>query len=79
MAKMRSPDSLLTKLENMEVGDEILTEKSNGYISDNIATVKKRFPDRKYSQTGVFTHVKSLDENLKLSDFKKMIFITRIA
>lgn len=79
MAKMRSPDSLLTKLENMVVGEEILTEKSNGYVSDNIATVKTKFPDRKYRQTSVFTHVKPFDDNLKLEDFKKMIFIIRIA
>lgn len=79
MAKMRSPDSLLTKLENMVVGEEILTEKSNGYVSDNIATVKTKFPDRKYRQTSVFTHIKPFDDNLKLEDFKKMIFIKRIA
>lgn len=79
MAKMRSPDSLLTKLENMVVGEEILTEKSNGYVSDNIATVKTKFPNRKYRQTSVFTHVKPFDDNLKLEDFKKMIFIIRIA
>lgn len=79
MAKMRSPNSLLTKLENMAVGDEILSEKSNGYVSDNIATIKMRFPDRKYRQTSVFTHLKPFDENLKLNDFKKVIFVTRIA
>lgn len=79
MAKMRSPDSLLTKLENMVIGEEILTEKSNGYVSDNIATVKTKFPDRKYRQTSVFTHIKPFDDNLKLEDFKKMIFIKRIA
>lgn len=79
MAKFRSPDSLLTKLENMNVGDEIYTEKSNGYVSDNIATVKKRFCDRKYVQTSVFTHVKPFDDSLKLKDFKKVIFVTRIA
>ena len=79
MAKMRSPNSLLTKLENMAVGDEVLSEKSNGYVSDNIATIKTRFPDRKYRQTSVFTHLEPFDENLKLKDFKKVIFITRIA
>ena len=78
MAKFRSPDSLLTKLENMSVGDEIYTEKSNGYVSDNIATVKAKFPDRKYRQTSVFTHIKPFDDTLKLEDFKKVIFVTRI-
>ena len=79
MAKFRSPDSLLTKLEKMMVGDEIWTEKSNGYVSDNIATIKKRFPDHNYRQTSVFTHLKPIDDDIKLKDFKKVIFITRIA
>lgn len=79
MAKLRSPDSLLTKLENMNIGDEIWTKKSNGYVSDNIATVKNKYKERKYRQTSVFTHTKSFDDNIKLSDFEKIIFITRLA
>jgi len=79
MAKFRSPNSLLTKLENMSIGDEIYTDKSNGYVSDNIATMKKKFPDRKYKQTSVFTHTKPLDDTLKLKDFNKIIFVTRVA
>lgn len=79
MVKRRSPDSLLTRLENMEIGDEIWTTKSNGYVADNIATVKSRYEGRKYKQLTVFTHVKPLDDQLKLCDFQKVIFITRIA
>lgn len=79
MAKLRSPDSLLTKLENMQIGDEIWTKKSNGYVADNIATVKNKFKERKYRQTSVFTHLKNFDEDIKLKDFEKIIFITRLA
>lgn len=77
--KARSPDSLLTKLENMDIGSQIWTKKSNGYVADNIATVKKTYPDRKYRQTSVTTHIKPFDENITLKDFEKVIFITRIA
>ena len=63
----------------MSIGDEIYTDKSNGYVSDNIATMKKKFPDRKYKQTSVFTHTKPLDDTLKLKDFNKIIFVTRVA
>lgn len=80
MAKLRSPDSLLTKLENMQVGDEIWVKKSNGYVSDNIATTKMKYKERNYRQTSVLTHPdKPFDENIKLSDFEKVIFITRVA
>lgn len=77
--KARSPDSLLTKLENMDIGSQIWTKKSNGYVADNIATVKKTYPDRKYRQTSVTTHMKPFDENITLKDFEKIIFVTRIA
>lgn len=77
--KARSPDSLLTKLENMDIGSQIWTKKSNGYVADNIATVKKTYPDRKYRQTSVTTHIKPFDENITLKDFEKVIFVTRIA
>ncbi len=79
MAKKRSPDSLLTKLELMNVGDQIWTNKSNGYVADNISTIKKQYPDRKYKQNSVYTHNKPLDEHIRLSDFKRIIFVTRIA
>jgi len=79
MAKMRSPDSLLTKLENMQVGEEIWTKKSNGYVADNIATMKARYKERKYRQTSVLTHIKPFDDDIKLDDFEKIIFITRLA
>jgi len=79
MVKKRSLDSLLTKLEDMPVGSEIWTKKSNGYVADNIATVKKRFPDRKYKQLSVRTHIKPFDESICLADFEKVIFITRLA
>lgn len=79
MAKKRSPDSLLTLLENMQVGTEIHTNKSNGYVADNIATVTKRFPGRKYKQTSVCTHIKPFDDTITLKDFEKVIFITRVA
>lgn len=79
MTKLRSPDSLLTKLENMQVGDEIWTNKANGYVADNIATVKARYKERTYRQTSVYTHEKPFDDTIKLSDFKKIIFITRLA
>ena len=79
MAKMRSPESLLTKLENMQIGEEIWTKKSNGYVADNIATIKNRYKERKYRQTSVFTHIKPFDDTIKLEDFEKVIFITRMA
>ena len=79
MAKKRSVDSLLTKLENMDIGTEIWTKKSNGYVADNIATVKKHFPGRKYKQFSVYTHEKPFDENLRSTDFQKVIFISRLA
>lgn len=79
MAKKRSPESLLTLLENMQVGEEIYTKKSNGYVADNISTITKRFTGRKYKQTSVFTHIKPFDDTIRLADFEKVIFITRIA
>ena len=79
MAKKRSPESLLTLLENMQINDEIYTYKANGYVADNISTVTKRFPGRKYKQTSVYTHVEPFNEKIRLKDFKKVIFVTRIA
>lgn len=77
MPKPRSADSLLTKLENMQIGDELFTDKSNGYVSDNISTIKKNFPERRYSQLSLYTHEKL--EYTSLKDFKKIICITRLA
>lgn len=77
MSKPRSPDSILTKLENMKVGDEIFVKKSNGYCSDNINTTIKRFPGRKYRQLSIYTHDGA--EFTSLKDFYKIICITRIA
>lgn len=79
MAKLRSPDSLLTKLENMQIGDEIWTKKSNGYVADNIATIKAKHKERRYRQSSVYTHIKPFDDTIKLEDFEKVIFITRLA
>ena len=79
MSKVRSPGSLLTKLENMQIGEDFWTKKSNGYVSDNIATVRNRYKERKYRQTSVLTHTKELDDSTKLSDFERIIFVTRIA
>lgn len=76
MTRPRSADSMLTKIENMNIGDEIFTDKSNGYISDNLNTIKKNFPTRKYSQLSVYTHEKPTFTSLK--DFKKIICITRL-
>lgn len=76
MTRPRSADSMLTKIENMAVGDQIFTDKSNGYISDNLNTIKKKFPTRKYTQLSVFTHEKPVFTSLK--DFKKIICITRL-
>lgn len=76
MPKPRSADSLLTKLENMKIGDEIFTDKSNGYVSDNISTMKKRFPERRFSQLSLYTHEKPTYTSMK--DFKKIICITRL-
>ena len=42
MPKPRSANSMLTKLENMSIGDEIFTDKSNGYMSDIINTIKNK-------------------------------------
>ena len=77
MPKLRSANSMLTKIENMNVGDEIFTDKSNGYISDNISTIKKKYPNRRYSQLTLYTHEKL--EYTSLKDFKKIICITRLA
>ena len=79
MPKRRLPDSLLTKLENMNIGDQIWTKKPNGYVADNIATVKKAFPSRKFTQTSVHTHIKPFDDTICLQDFEKIIFITRVS
>lgn len=77
MSKPRSPESVLTKLENMQVGDEIFVDKTNGYCSDTINTTVKRFPGRRYTQLSVYTHEGAEYKSLK--DFKKIICITRIA
>jgi len=77
MAKPRSANSLLTKLENMEVGQQIFVDKSNGYISDVSNTVCKNFPGRKYRQVTVYTHEKL--EYTSLKDFKKIICVTRVS
>ena len=76
MAKKRSPESLLTLLENMQIKDEVYTTKSNGYVADNINTIKKKYPDRKYTQLSVYTHLKPTFTSIK--DFTKIICITRI-
>lgn len=76
MSKPRSPNSMLTKIENMQIGDEIFTDKSNGYISDNLNTIKRRFPGRRYTQLSVYTHEGPTFTSLK--DFKKIICITRL-
>ena len=68
MSKPRSKDSLLTKLENMNINDELFVDKANGYISDCIHTVKSRFLNRQYKQLSVYTHIKH---------FKKIICIIR--
>lgn len=77
MPKPRSSESILTKLENMKVGDEIFVKKSNGYCSDTINTTIKKFPGRRYTQLSVYTHDGSTFKSLK--DFYKIICITRIA
>jgi hypothetical protein len=77
MPKPRSADSMLTKLENMEIGDELFTDKSNGYMSDNINTVKNKYPGRRYTQTSVYTHEGPTYSSLK--DFKKIICVTRLS
>ena len=76
MSKPRSPDSLLTKLENMQPGEELFTDKANGYVADNINTLKKAFPDRKYTQLSVYTHLKPTFTSHK--DFQRIICITRV-
>lgn len=76
MSKPRSPDSLLTKLENMNINDEIFTNKVNGYVADNINTITKKYPTRKYKQLSLYTHIKPTFTSLK--DFSKIICITRI-
>ncbi|MGN1393833.1 MAG: hypothetical protein ACI4V7_07355 [Succinivibrionaceae bacterium] len=76
MSKPRSPNSMLTRIENMQIGDEIFTDKSNGYISDNLNTIKRRFPGRRYTQLSVYTHEGPTFTSLK--DFKKIICITRL-
>jgi len=76
MPKPRSADSMLTKIENMQVGDEIFTDKSNGYVSDNISTIKKKHPNRRYVQISVYTHNGTYTS---LKDFKKIICISRLS
>lgn len=73
----RSPNSMLTKIEDMSRGDEIFTDKSNGYVSDCIDTVKRSFPLRRYCQQTLYTHEKPTFKSLK--DFKKIICITRLS
>ena len=75
MGRPRTAESMLTKIENMEVGQEIFTEKSNGYISDNLDTMKHRYPDRGYRQVTVYTHPEPVFTSLK--DFKKIICVVR--
>ena len=75
MAKPRSKDSLLTKLENMSINEELFVDNANGYVSDCIHTVKSRFPNRLYKQLSVYTHIKQ--EFTSLKDFKKIICIIR--
>lgn len=77
MAKPRSKDSLLTKLEKMKVDDELFVDKANGYVSDCIHTVKLKFPERVYKQLSIYTHIKLKFTSLK--DFKKIICIIRKA
>ena len=77
MSKPRSPESILTKLENMQVGDEFFVNKTNGYCSDTINTTVRTFPGRKYTQLSVYTH--EGPEYTSLKDFKKIICITRIS
>lgn len=78
MPKPRSADSLLTKLEEMNVGDEILSLKNQGYISDNVATIKKRFPGRSYTTCTRWTH-EGLEIPLSSKDYIKVIYIMRTA
>ena len=42
MSKPRSPNSMLTKIENMQVGDEIFTDKSAipGIVRNNVHIVR---------------------------------------
>lgn len=77
MSKPRSPESLLTKLEDMKVGDQIFVKKTNGYISDVANTVCKNFPGRKYTQITLYTHEKL--EFTSLKDFSKIICVTRVS
>lgn len=77
MPKPRNPDSLLTKLENMQVGDQIFVKKSNGFVADNINTIVKRNPGRRYRQQSLYTHEKP--EFTSLDDFTKIICIIRLA
>lgn len=77
MPKSRSADSMLTKLENMSIGEELFTDKSNGYMSDIINTIKHKFPGRRYTQMSLYTHEGSNYTSLK--DFKKIICITRLS
>lgn len=76
MPRHRTENSMLTKLENMEIGEELFTDKPGGYISDNLDTIKLNFPNRKYSQITIYTHLGSTFTSLK--DFKKMICVTRL-
>lgn len=78
MPKPRSAESLLTKLEQMEIGDEIYSFKNQGYISDNVSTVKKRFPGRSYTTCARWTHdTPELPTSSK--DFIRVIYIMRTA
>lgn len=76
MAKRRSSDSLLTKLEEMEIGQEIFVKKPANFVSDAIYTVVCKFKGRKYKQLTVYTHE---GENFtSLKDFIKIICICRV-
>jgi len=73
----RSVDSLLTKIEDMQIGDEIFTNKSSGYVSDSIGAIKRQFPSRRYVQMSILTHEGATYHSLK--DFKKVMSITRLS
>ena len=82
MPKPRSADSMLTKIEAMQIGDEIFTNKSNGYIADNISTIKKKYPGRRYTQMS-YNYTDKIDAKtgfpISSQDMKKIICISRLS
>jgi hypothetical protein len=76
MGKTRSENSLLTKLEQMEIGQEIFVKKTSGFVSDAINTVVSKFKNRKYKQLTLYTHEGKDFTSLK--DFVKIICICRV-